>query len=107
MLHLVIHAEYSVLRTPLCTDHSVAHFPQDVMDDDDDEDLDLFGDLSPEEKAAKEEHAKLVAKRKAISAEKAKLSKSLIIMDVKPWDDETGGQAVWGLAPDTRACLLY
>ena len=29
-------------------------------------------------------------KKKAKAAEKAKLSKSLIILDVKPWDDETG-----------------
>lgn len=61
-----------------------------MEDDDDDEDLDLFGELTEEEKAKREEHKKIVEKKKAKAAEKAKLSKSLIILDVKPWDDETG-----------------
>ena len=60
------------------------------MEDDDDEDLDLFGEMSEEEKARREEHKKIVDKKKAKAAEKAKLSKSLVIMDIKPWDDETG-----------------
>lgn len=66
----------------------------DIMDDEDDEDLDLFGEMTEEEKVAAEEHKKIVEKKKAKAAEKAKLSKSLIIMDVKPWDDETDLKAM-------------
>ncbi len=54
--------------------------------DDSDSDLDLFGDDTEEEKAAK---AAVIANAKARGEEKAKLSKSMIVLDVKPWDDET------------------
>jgi len=57
-----------------------------VADEDDDEELDLFGAETEEEKEAK---AKVIATAKARGAEKAKLSKSMIILDLKPWDDET------------------
>lgn len=43
-----------------------------------------------EEKKAKEEKDAIIAAAKKRGAEKAKLTKSLIIMDVKPWDDTTG-----------------
>lgn len=52
------------------------------------------GEMTEEEKAKAEEHKKIVEKKKAKAAEKAKLSKSLIIMEVKPWDDETGKKKV-------------
>jgi translation elongation factor EF-1beta len=57
--------------------------------DDSDSELDLFGDATPEEQAARDAHAKVVADAKARTAEKTLLSKSMIILDVKPWDDET------------------
>ena len=44
-----------------------------------------------EEKKAKEEKDAVIAAAKKRGQEKAKLTKSLIIMDVKPWDDTTGG----------------
>jgi len=59
--------------------------PAAAADDSDDE-LDLFGDDTEEEKAAK---AAVIATAKARGEEKAKLSKSMIILNVKPWDDET------------------
>jgi len=43
-----------------------------------------------EEKKVKAEKDALIAAAKKRGAEKAKLTKSLIIMDVKPWDDTTG-----------------
>ena len=46
-----------------------------------------------EEKKAKEEKDAVIAAAKKRGAEKAKLTKSLIIMDVKPWDDTTGAPA--------------
>ncbi|KAK8582150.1 hypothetical protein V6N13_145132 [Hibiscus sabdariffa] len=51
---------------------------------DDDDDLDLFGDETEEEKKAAEERE---ASKK--SAKKKESGKSSVLMDVKPWDDET------------------
>ena len=61
----------------------------DYGDDESEEELDLFGDETEEEKAAMAAKAEVIATAKARGAEKAKLSKSMIILDVKPWDDET------------------
>ncbi|XP_057954388.1 elongation factor 1-beta 2-like [Malania oleifera] len=52
---------------------------------DDDDDLDLFGDETEEEKKAAEERE---ASIKA-SSKKKESGKSSVLMDVKPWDDET------------------
>eukprot|EP01026_Neomeris_dumetosa_P043088 TRINITY_DN359_c0_g2_i1.p1 TRINITY_DN359_c0_g2~~TRINITY_DN359_c0_g2_i1.p1 ORF type:complete len:237 (-),score=46.39 TRINITY_DN359_c0_g2_i1:47-757(-) len=64
----------------------------EAADDDDvdilqesDSDDDLFGEMTEEEKKRKE----IIAAKKAKAAEKAKLSKSMVIMDIKPWDDTT------------------
>ncbi|KAH9544324.1 hypothetical protein CY35_13G113300 [Sphagnum magellanicum] len=54
-------------------------------EDDDDDDLDLFGEETEEEKAAA---AQREAAKKA-SGKKAVVGKSSVLMDVKPWDDET------------------
>lgn len=51
---------------------------------DDDDDLDLFGEETEEEKAAAEKQA--AAKKKPTKKESGKSS---VLMDVKPWDDET------------------
>ncbi|XP_039018754.1 elongation factor 1-beta 2-like isoform X2 [Hibiscus syriacus] len=50
----------------------------------DDDDLDLFGDETEEEKKAAEERE---ASKK--SAKKKESGKSSVLLDVKPWDDET------------------
>ncbi|KAL7126992.1 hypothetical protein ABFS83_14G224400 [Erythranthe nasuta] len=62
----------------------VAEAPKDSADADDDDDLDLFGDETEEEKKAAEarEAAKPAAKKK-------ESGKSSVLLDVKPWDDET------------------
>jgi elongation factor 1-beta len=57
--------------------------------DDDDEDLDLFGEMTPEEQKAAEEKKKIIEAAKARGAAKAKLTKSMVVLDVKPWDDTT------------------
>ncbi len=62
----------------------------DISDSDDDEDLDLFGDLTPEEQAAADEKKRIIEAAKKRGAEKAKLTKSMVVLDVKPWDDTTG-----------------
>ncbi|PNX79162.1 elongation factor 1-delta-like protein, partial [Trifolium pratense] len=52
--------------------------------EEDDDDLDLFGDETEEDKKAAEERE---ASKKP--AKKKESGKSSILLDVKPWDDET------------------
>ncbi|KGN64403.1 elongation factor 1-delta isoform X2 [Cucumis sativus] len=54
-------------------------------DEDDDDDMDLFGEETEEEKKAAEERAAAVK----ASAKKKESGKSSVLMDIKPWDDET------------------
>jgi elongation factor 1-beta len=62
--------------------------------DDDDEDIDLFGDLTPEEQEAADRKKAIVEEAKKRGAEKAKKSKSMVVLEVKPWDDETDLKAM-------------
>ncbi|KAG6468966.1 hypothetical protein ZIOFF_073661 [Zingiber officinale] len=55
------------------------------VDEDDDDDVDLFGEETEEEKKAAEERAAAVK----ASAKKKESGKSSVLLDVKPWDDET------------------
>ncbi|KAL5831550.1 hypothetical protein ACOSQ4_016904 [Xanthoceras sorbifolium] len=57
---------------------------KDTPAGDDDDDLDLFGDETEEEKKAAEERE--AAKKKPSKKESGKSS---VLLDVKPWDDET------------------
>ncbi|URD77138.1 Elongation factor [Musa troglodytarum] len=52
---------------------------------DDDDDLDLFGDETEEEKKAAEEREAAVK----ASSKKKESGKSSVLLDIKPWDDET------------------
>ncbi|CAA7398579.1 unnamed protein product [Spirodela intermedia] len=52
--------------------------------EEDDDDLDLFGDETEEEKKAAE-----VRETAKASSKKKESGKSSVLMDVKPWDDET------------------
>ncbi|GMH11437.1 hypothetical protein Nepgr_013278 [Nepenthes gracilis] len=61
---------------------------KDAPADDDDDDLDLFGDETEEDKKAAEERE---AAKKS-SAKKKESGKSSVLLDVKPWDDETDMQ---------------
>ncbi|KAK3087834.1 hypothetical protein FSP39_011267 [Pinctada imbricata] len=59
-------------------------------DDDDDDDIDLFGSDEEEDAEAariREERLAEYAKKKA--GKKAIIAKSSLLLDVKPWDDET------------------
>ncbi|XP_052180354.1 elongation factor 1-delta [Diospyros lotus] len=56
-----------------------------AAEDDDDDDVDLFGEETEEEKKAAEERAAAVK----ASGKKKESGKSSVLMDVKPWDDET------------------
>lgn len=57
-------------------------------EDEDDDDLDLFGEETEEEKKAAEQRE---AAKKS-SAKKKESGKSSVLLDVKPWDDETDMQ---------------
>ncbi|XP_039137440.1 elongation factor 1-delta 1-like [Dioscorea cayenensis subsp. rotundata] len=57
-------------------------------DDDDDDDVDLFGEETEEEKKAAEERAAAIK----ASGKKKESGKSSVLLDVKPWDDETDMQ---------------
>ncbi|KAM1363767.1 hypothetical protein ACFX13_029296 [Malus domestica] len=62
-----------------------AYLDASAAQDDDDDDVDLFGEETEEEKKAAEERA---ASIKA-STKKKESGKSSVLLDVKPWDDET------------------
>ena len=55
-----------------------------------------------EEKEAKAKKDAVIEAAKKRGAEKAKLTKSLIIMEVKPWDDTTGAGS---MLPGRQACM--
>merc|ERR1711970_584668 len=62
---------------------------EEKAEDDDDDDVDLFGSDSEDEDAARirEERLKAYAEKK--SKKPGPIAKSQILLDVKPWDDET------------------
>uniref|UniRef100_A0A3Q4BMD6 Uncharacterized protein n=1 Tax=Mola mola TaxID=94237 RepID=A0A3Q4BMD6_MOLML len=61
---------------------------EEEEDDDDDDDLDLFGSDDDEEaEKLKEQRLKAYAEKKA--KKPTLIAKSSILLDVKPWDDET------------------
>ncbi|OAY76438.1 elongation factor 1-delta-like [Ananas comosus] len=59
-----------------------------AAEEDDDDDVDLFGEETEEEKKAAEERAAAVK----ASSKKKESGKSSVLLDVKPWDDETDMQ---------------
>ncbi|XP_061109773.1 elongation factor 1-delta-like isoform X3 [Conger conger] len=63
--------------------------PVEEEEEDDDDDLDLFGSDEEDEEAERirEERVKQYAEKKA--KKPALIAKSSILLDVKPWDDET------------------
>jgi len=74
-------APVEVIATPPAADTKASA----AEDDDDDDDVDLFGEETEEEKKAAEERAVAVK----ASGKKKESGKSSVLLDVKPWDDET------------------
>jgi elongation factor 1-beta len=70
---------------PVASTSDVSKGKAPAADDEDDDDVDLFGEETEEEKKAAEERA---AQVKA-SGKKKESGKSSVLLDVKPWDDET------------------
>ncbi|KAE8730914.1 Elongation factor 1-delta [Hibiscus syriacus] len=63
----------------------IMHMQAAAAEEDDDDDVDLFGEETEEEKKAAEERAAAVK----ASGKKKESGKSSVLLDVKPWDDET------------------
>jgi len=67
--------------------------PKAEAKDDDDDDFDIFGDDDEEEEETEEEKKIKEERLAAYHAKKAKkpalIAKSSLVLDVKPWDDET------------------
>jgi elongation factor 1-delta len=69
--------------------------PAAAKDDDDDDDVDLFGDDDEDDEEAERIKAERVAAYAAKKSNKPVLiAKSSILLDVKPWDDETDMKAI-------------
>ncbi|XP_033834709.1 elongation factor 1-beta [Periophthalmus magnuspinnatus] len=69
---------------------SVPKVPAASKDEDEDDDLDLFGSEEEEdEEAARIKEERLAAYAAKKSKKPAVIAKSSILLDVKPWDDET------------------
>ncbi|GAU17158.1 hypothetical protein TSUD_177880 [Trifolium subterraneum] len=74
------------VESSLVAEEAIATPPAtEAEDDDDDDDVDLFGEETEEEKKAAEERAAAVK----ASGKKKESGKSSVLLDVKPWDDET------------------
>nr|KJB51176.1 hypothetical protein B456_008G205500 [Gossypium raimondii] len=73
-------APAEAVATPPVADSKAA-----AAEDDDDDDVDLFGEETEEEKKAAEERAAAVK----ASGKKKESGKSSVLLDIKPWDDET------------------
>jgi len=63
------------------------------VEEDDDEDVDLFGSDSEDEEAKAEKERVTAERLKAYHEKKAKkpalIAKTSVLLDIKPWDDET------------------
>ncbi|MCJ1372291.1 Translation elongation factor 1 beta [Loxospora ochrophaea] len=70
--------------------------PKDAPKEDEEEDDDLFGSEEEEEdpEAVKQREANLAAYKKKKEGKAKPAAKSLVTMDVKPWDDETDMSAL-------------
>ena len=67
-----------------------------AAEEDDDEDVDLFGsdDEEEDEEAAKIREQRLAAYAEKKSKKPALIAKTSVLLDVKPWDDETDMDAL-------------
>merc|ERR1712226_940373 len=67
--------------------------PAKVEEEDDDDDIDLFGSDSDDEESKAEKERVTAERLKAYHAKKAKkpalIAKTSVLLDIKPWDDET------------------
>ncbi|XP_039154606.1 elongation factor 1-delta 1 [Eucalyptus grandis] len=82
---VVVEGFAPITEEAIATPLSVTQRQAAAAEDDDDDDVDLFGEETEEEKKAAEERAASVK----ASTKKKESGKSSVLLDVKPWDDET------------------
>ncbi|KAG5234249.1 elongation factor delta [Salix suchowensis] len=82
---VVIEGSAPITRRQLPLLHLLTQRQAAADEDDDDDDVDLFGEETEEEKKAAEERAATIK----ASSKKKESGKSSVLLDVKPWDDET------------------
>lgn len=75
------------VKSPAAAPASKAN--NDAKADDDDDDIDLFGSDDDDEEAERVKQERLKAYHEKKSKKPALVAKSSIVLDVKPWDDET------------------
>ncbi|KAK4350378.1 hypothetical protein RND71_029691 [Anisodus tanguticus] len=80
-----VKVEGSLPITEAVSTPTVADTKAAAAEDDDDADVDLFGEETEEEKKADEERAGALK----ASGKKKEPGKSSVLLDVKPWDDNT------------------
>jgi len=72
--------------------------PAKVEEEEDDDDVDLFGSESEDEETKAEKERVTAERLKAYHAKKAKkpalIAKTSVLLDIKPWDDETDMNAM-------------
>jgi len=88
----VIVLEKSPAAAPPCAKAPVQAAPvqqNGADDDDDDDDVDLFGSDEEDEEAERLKQERINAYAAKKSKKPALIAKSSILLDVKPWDDET------------------
>jgi len=86
--------------------------PAKVEEDDDDDDVDLFGSDSEDEDTKAEKERITQERLKAYHEKKGKkpalIAKTSVLLDIKPWDDETDMDAMLALAKSiTKEGLVW
>jgi elongation factor 1-beta len=86
--------------------------PAKVVEEDDDDDVDLFGSDSEDEEAAAEKARITEERLKAYHDKKSKkpalIAKTSVLLDIKPWDDETDMDEMLKLAKSiTKEGLVW
>ena len=65
-------------------------------EEEDDDDVDLFGSDDEEDEELEAERNRRLAESEAKKKEKGVIAKSSVVLDVKPFDDETGTRSESG-----------
>merc|ERR1719284_422874 len=83
-------------NSPKAQNQPIPYLGGSAAEDEDDDDVDLFGsdDEEEDEEAAKIREQRLAAYAEKKSKKPALIAKTSVLLDVKPWDDETDMDAL-------------
>ena len=89
----IVQLEKGSKTTPSASSAKSSKVEVAAEEDDDDEDVDLFGSDSEDEEAKAEKERVTAERLKAYHEKKSKkpalIAKTSVLLDIKPWDDET------------------